>query len=136
MQDLGVALVAYSPLGRGLIAGRIRTLNDLAPDDWRRQNPRFDEQNLAKNLALADLVREIASEKGCSLAQLALAWLLSKPGVIPIPGTSSLDRLKENSRATELKLADDEIAAIEQALPKGTVAGARYDSAMLGLVDR
>ena len=135
LRELGVALVAYSPLGRGFLAGRIRSLNDLAPDDWRRHNPRFQGDNFARNLAVADAVRAIAVKKGCSAAQLVLAWLLSKPGVVPIPGTSSVERLEENVRATEVRLADDEIAAIEEALPKGAAVGARYDPAMLDLVD-
>src|SRR5215469_4361427 len=122
LRDLGIALVAYSPLGRGFLAGRIRTLDDLAPDDWRRHNPRFQGENFARNLAIADQVRQLASEKGCTPAQLALAWLLTKPDVIPIPGTSSV--------------ADSDIARIEQALPKAAAAGARYDPIMLDLVDR
>jgi aryl-alcohol dehydrogenase-like predicted oxidoreductase len=136
LQDLGIALVAYSPLGRGFLAGRIRTLDDLAPDDWRRHNPRFQGENFARNLTIAGRVRELASEKGCTPAQLALAWLLTKPDVIPIPGTSSVARLEENARAANVRLTDSDIARIEQALPKGAAAGARYDPTMLDLVDR
>jgi aryl-alcohol dehydrogenase-like predicted oxidoreductase len=135
LRDLGIALVAYSPLGRGFLAGRVRTLDDLAPNDWRRNNPRFQGQNFTKNLAIADRVREIADEKNCTPAQLALAWLLSKRDVIPIPGTSSLTRLEENVRAVEVELSDSDLAAIEDVLPKA-VAGARYDPVMLDLVDR
>ena len=136
LRELGVALVAYSPLGRGFLGGRIRTLNDLAPDDWRRHNPRFQGENFNRNLAIADLVREIAGKRGWTPAQLALAWLLSKPEVIPIPGTSSLKRLEENVQAVDLELTDGEIAAIERAIPREAVAGARYDPTMLDLVDR
>ena len=136
LRDLGIALVAYSPLGRGFLAGRIRTLDDLAPDDWRRHNPRFQGENFAKNLAIADQVRQLAIEKGCTPAQLALAWLLTKPDVIPIPGTSSVARLEENVRAADVRLTDSDIARIEQALPKAAAAGARYDPIMLDLVDR
>jgi aryl-alcohol dehydrogenase-like predicted oxidoreductase len=136
LRDLGIALVAYSPLGRGFLAGRIRTLEDLAPDDWRRHNPRFQGENFAKNLAIADQVRQLAIEKGCTPAQLALAWLLTKPDVIPIPGTSSVARLEENVRAADVRLTDSDIARIEQVLPKGAAAGARYDPVMLDLVDR
>ena len=136
LRDLGIALVAYSPLGRGFLAGRIRTLDDLAPDDWRRHNPRFQGENFARNLAIADQVRQLASEKGCTPAQLALAWLLTKPDVIPIPGTSSVARLEENVRAADVRLTDSDIARIEQALPKAAAAGARYDPIMLDLVDR
>jgi aryl-alcohol dehydrogenase-like predicted oxidoreductase len=136
LRDLGIALVAYSPLGRGFLAGRLRSLNDLAPDDWRRNNPRFQGENFAKNLVTADRVRQLASEKGCTPAQLALAWLLTKPDVIPIPGTSSVTRLEENVRAVEAPLTEREIARIEQALPKGTAAGTRYDTAGLEMVNR
>ncbi len=136
LRELGIALVAYSPLGRGFLAGRIRTLDDLAPDDWRRHNPRFQGENFAKNLVIADRVRQIANEKGCTPAQLALAWLLTKPDVIPIPGTSSVARLEENVRAVDVHLTQDDIARIEQALPKGAAAGTRYDPAMLELVNR
>lgn len=136
LRDLGVALVAYSPLGRGFLAGRVRTLDDLAPDDWRRHNPRFQGENFAKNLAIVDRVRQLASEKGCTPAQLALAWLLTKPEVIPIPGTSSVARLEENIRAVDVSLTDSDIARIEQVLPRGAAAGARYDPVMLDLVDR
>jgi aryl-alcohol dehydrogenase-like predicted oxidoreductase len=135
LRDLGIALVAYSPLGRGFLAGRIRALDDLAPNDWRRNNPRFQGENFTKNLAIADRVRDIAEKKNCTPAQLALAWLLSRPDVIPIPGTSSLARLEENVRAVDVKLSDSDIAAIEDMLPKAA-AGARYDPAMLDLVDR
>lgn len=136
LRDLGIALVAYSPLGRGFLAGRLRTLDDLAPDDWRRHNPRFQGENFAKNLAIVDRVSQLARERGCTPAQLALAWLLTKPEVIPIPGTSSVARLEENIRAVEVSLTDSDIARIEQVLPKGAAAGARYDPVMLHLVDR
>lgn len=135
LNELGIALVAYSPLGRGLLAGRIRSLDDFAPDDWRRHNPRFQGENFAKNLAIADRVRNLAIEKGCTAAQLALAWLLSRPHVIPIPGTSSIPRLEENVRAVNFSLTKSDIAQIEDSLPKGAVAGARYDPAMLRLVN-
>jgi aryl-alcohol dehydrogenase-like predicted oxidoreductase len=135
LRELGIALVAYSPLGRGFLAGRIRTLDDLAPNDWRRNNPRFQGENFQKNLSIADHVREIAAKKNCTPAQLALAWLLSKPDVVPIPGTSSLARLEENVRAVDVELSERDIAAIEDVLPRAA-AGARYDPVMLDLVDR
>jgi aryl-alcohol dehydrogenase-like predicted oxidoreductase len=136
LHELEVALVAYSPLGRGFLAGRIRKLDDLAPGDWRRNNPRFQGENFAKNAAVADRVRELAQDKGCTPAQLALAWLLTRPGVIPIPGTSSEARLLENAKAADMQLSQDETARIEQAVPLHAAAGARYDPAMLDLVDR
>lgn len=135
LRELGIALVAYSPLGRGFLSGRIRSLDDLAPEDWRRRNPRFQGENFAKNVAMADRVRELAGEKGCTPAQLALAWLLTKADVIPIPGTSSMERLEENVRAADVHLTEGDVARIEEALPKGAAAGARYDPAMLELVD-
>lgn len=135
LHELGIALIAYSPLGRGFLAGRIRSLDDFAPDDWRRHNPRFQGENFARNLATAARVRGLATEKGCTAAQLALAWLLSKPHVIPIPGTSSIPRLEENVQAVDFSLTESDIAQIEDALPKGSAAGARYDPAMLHLVD-
>jgi aryl-alcohol dehydrogenase-like predicted oxidoreductase len=136
LHELVVALVAYSPLGRGFLADRIRTLTDLAPDDWRRHNPRFQGENFPRNLAIVERVREIAGKRGWTPAQLALAWLRSKSDVIPIPGTSNLRRLEENVQAVELELADDDIAAVEQAVPREAVAGARYDPTMLDLVDQ
>jgi aryl-alcohol dehydrogenase-like predicted oxidoreductase len=135
LRELGIALVAYSPLGRGFLAGRIRKLEDLAADDWRRHNPRFQGDNFTKNLAVADRVRELARQKGCTPAQLALAWLLGRPGVIPIPGTSSQDRLLENARATDLRLSENEIARLEEVVPRDAAAGERYDPAILDLVD-
>ena len=136
LNELGIALVAYSPLGRGFLAGRIRVLDDLAPGDWRRNNPRFQPENFAKNVVVADRVRALAQQKGCTPAQLALAWLLTRPGVIPIPGTSSEARLVENVRAADVHLSQKDIEDIDQAVPFGAAAGARYDPAMLDLIDR
>ena len=135
LHELGIALVAYSPLGRGFLAGRIRKLDDLAENDWRRNNPRFQGENFAKNIAVADRVQELAREKDCTPAQLALAWLLTRPGVIPIPGTSSDARLVENAGAAEVHLSASEIVQIEQAVPRGVAAGHRYDPAMQKLVN-
>ena len=135
LHELGIALVAYSPLGRGFLAGRIRKLDDLATNDWRRNNPRFQGENFAKNVAVADRVQELAREKGCTPAQLALAWILNRPGVISIPGTSSEERLEENAHAAEVHLSASEIARVEQAVPRGAAAGQRYDPAMQKLVN-
>jgi aryl-alcohol dehydrogenase-like predicted oxidoreductase len=129
--------VAYSPLGRGFLAGRFRTLDDLAPDDWRRRNPRFQGENFTRNVTLADQVRELAASKGCTPAQLALAWLIRRyDDVIPIPGTSSLKRLEENVGALNVHLTRDDFDRIERLSPKGVAAGTRYDPAMLDLVNR
>ena len=126
LRQLGSALVAYSPLGRGLLAGRFRRVDDLATDDWRRQNPRFQGEAFARNVALADGVRELAAKKGCTPAQLALAWLLTQDDVVPIPGTSSAERLEENAGAADVQLARAELDEIDQRSPRGAVAGARY----------
>ena len=137
LQELGIALVAYSPLGRGFIAGRFKSIDDLAPDDWRRGNPRFQGENFAKNLALVDHVKQLAEERDCTPAQLALAWLLNRhDNVIPIPGTSSKPRLEENVAAVDIELSDEDLEQIEQISPRGAVAGKRYDPAMLGLTNQ
>ena len=126
LKDLGIGLVAYSPLGRGFLAGRFRRLDDLAPDDWRRRNPRFQGDNFERNVALADHVREIARTKKCTPAQLALAWLLTRDNVVPIPGTSSIERLAENAAAADVRLTRDELDEIERQSPRNAVAGERY----------
>jgi aryl-alcohol dehydrogenase-like predicted oxidoreductase len=137
LAELGIALVAYSPLGRGFIAGRFKSIDDLAPDDWRRNNPRFQGENFAKNLALVDHVKALAEERDCTPAQLALAWLLnSHDNVIPIPGTSSKQRLEENVAALDIELDDEDLEKIEQISPRGAVAGKRYDPSSLGLTNR
>src|SRR5947208_1000877 len=134
LRELGIALVAYSPLGRGFLAGRFRTPEDLAPDDWRRNHPRFQGDNFAKNVAVVDHLRTLAREKGCTPAQLALAWILRRhDDVVPIPGTSSRERLEENAAAVNVRLTTDDIASIEQVSPQ--VAGIRYNEAMMHLID-
>jgi len=137
LDELGIALVAYSPLGRGFLAGRFQKPEDLGPDDWRRNNPRFQGENFAKNLALLDHVKELAAEKGCTPAQLALAWLLNRhDNVVPIPGTSSIKRLEENVAGVDVRLTEEELDRIDQIAPKGVAAGTRYDATMMGLLNR
>jgi aryl-alcohol dehydrogenase-like predicted oxidoreductase len=136
LEALDIALVAYSPLGRGFLAGRFRRLEDLAPTDWRRNNPRFQGENFAKNLALVDHLKDLAGRKNRTPAQLALAWLLNHEDVVPIPGTSSIKRLEENVAAVDVELSLADLGRIEAISPKGAVAGRRYDPAMLGLVNR
>lgn len=132
LRELGGSLVAYSPLGRGFLAGRFQSLDDLAPNDWRRSNPRFEGGNFAANMALAERVKEVAAEHGCTPAQLALAWLLHRDGsVIPIPGTSSIERLAENAAAADIQLSDEEIRRLDEIIPPGSVAGDRYDAGMM-----
>ncbi len=136
LRELGIALVAYSPLGRGFLGGRFRSVDDLAPDDWRRGNPRFQGKQFATNLAIADRLREVAAEKHCTPAQLALAWLLQRHrDVIPIPGTSNIARLEENVGAADISLSEQDLSQIEDALPKGSVAGERYAPEMMKIVN-
>ena len=135
LRELGVALVAYSPLGRGFLGGRFRTLDDLAPDDWRRLNPRFQGGNFERNVALADRVRDMAATKGCTPAQLALAWLLTRDNVVPIPGTSSVERLADNAGAIGVRLTRDELDEIDRRSPKGAVAGERYNASGAALLN-
>ena len=136
LRELGIALVAYSPLGRGFLGGRFRKVEDLAADDWRRGNPRFQGENFEKNVALADRITELAAAKKCTPAQLALAWLLNRhDDVIPIPGTSSLERVAENAMAADIELNDAELDAIERVAPKGAALGKRYDASGLGLLN-
>jgi aryl-alcohol dehydrogenase-like predicted oxidoreductase len=136
LRELGIALVAYSPLGRGFLGGRFRSVDDLAADDWRRNNPRFQGEQFEKNLAIADRLREIATEKHCTPAQLALAWLLNRhDDVIPIPGTSSMARLEENAGAADIHLSAADLDRIERTLPKGSAEGERYAPALRGLLN-
>jgi aryl-alcohol dehydrogenase-like predicted oxidoreductase len=135
LRQLGVALVAYSPLGRGFLAGRFRKLEDLAADDWRRRNPRFQGEAFERNVALADRVRELAAAKGCTPAQLALAWLLTREDVVPIPGTSSVQRLEENAGAIDVRLTRAELDDIERVSPKGAVVGERYHASGAALLN-
>jgi len=136
LQELGIALVAYSPLGRGFLAGRFRRPEDLAADDWRRGNPRFQGENFARNLQLVEHLHDLAGQKGCTPAQLALAWLLAgHDNVIPIPGTSSAKRLEENVGAADVKLTSQELARIEEIAPLGAAAGGRYNEAMARLLN-
>lgn len=127
VRELGIGFVAYSPLGRGFLSGRIRTLDDLAPDDFRRHNPRFQGKNFTKNLELVDRVHAIANAKGVNPAQLALAWVLQRgDDIVPIPGTTSLAHLEENVTATRVELDVEDLAALDAAAPAGVTAGDRY----------
>jgi aryl-alcohol dehydrogenase-like predicted oxidoreductase len=136
LDELGGALVAYSPLGRGFLGGRFRSPDDLAPNDWRRGNPRFMGENFTRNVALADRIDAVAREKGCTSAQLALAWLLDRhPRVVPIPGTSSQARLEENVAAADVLLTDADRQRLEGVAAPGVAAGARYNPQMSTLLD-
>ncbi len=127
LRELGIGFVAYSPLGRGFLSGRIRSLDDLDPEDFRRQNPRFLGANFERNLELVEQVRAIADEKHVTPSQLALAWVLSRgDDVVPIPGTKRRGYLKENAGAVEVDLTEDDLERIGSAFPKGATAGDRY----------
>jgi aryl-alcohol dehydrogenase-like predicted oxidoreductase len=134
-RELGIGFVAYSPLGRGFLAGRFRSADDLAPDDWRRSNPRFQGENFQHNLTLVTRVQEPAHAKDCTPAQFALAWLLSRgPDIVPIPGSTRAERVEENAAATAVQLSPEELAAVDSLAPG--VAGDRYTEGGMRTVDR
>ena len=139
--ELGIGFVAYSPIGRGFLSGEIRSVEDLAPDDFRRRNPRFQGEAFEQNLRLVDRVREIADEKGVTATQLALAWVMaqsaraadpagrgdtSRPAVVPIPGTKRVSYLEENAAAADIVLSNDDLDRLDEAAPPGAAAGDRY----------
>ena len=127
VRELGIGFVAYSPIGRGFLSGEIRTVDDLAPDDFRRNNPRFQGENLTKNLELVDRVREIAAEKGVTATQLALAWVLAQgEDVVPIPGTKRARYLEENAAAAEVELDKEDLRRLDEVVPVGVAVGDRY----------
>jgi aryl-alcohol dehydrogenase-like predicted oxidoreductase len=127
VRELGIGFVAYAPLGRGFLTGQIRSVDDLAEDDFRRYNPRFQGDNFQRNLDLVERVREIAQEKGCTPGQLALAWVLAQgEDIVPIPGTKRVKYLEENAAAVDVELTDDDLRRIDDAAPVGVAAGERY----------
>ena len=135
-RELGIGFVAYSPLGRGFLTGEITSIDDFEADDYRRQSPRFQGENFAKNLAAVERVREIAAGKGCTPAQLALAWVLAQgKDIVPIPGTKRRKYLEENAAATRVTLTPDELARIDDVLPRGSASGLRYSETMMRTVD-
>ncbi len=126
-RELGITFVAYSPLGRGFLSGKIKSPDDLAADDWRRTNPRFQGENFQKNLDLVRRVEAMAREKGVTPAQLALAWVLAQgQDIVPIPGASRISHLEENIAAAEIALSRDDLARLDEILPLGAAAGQRY----------
>ncbi|HEY2781342.1 MAG TPA: aldo/keto reductase [Steroidobacteraceae bacterium] len=134
--ELGIGFVPYSPLGRGFLTGRYRSIDDLDAKDFRRHSPRFQGENFAKNLSLVDKVQEIAKEKNCTPAQLALAWLLAQaPNIVPIPGTTNVTRLKENIASADVALNAADLARIAAVAPSGIAAGERYDESGMRFVN-
>jgi aryl-alcohol dehydrogenase-like predicted oxidoreductase len=127
VRELGIGFVAYSPLGRGFLTGRFRSLDDLPEDDFRRHNPRFQGENFDRNLNLVDRVEEIAAEKGVTPGQLALAWVLAQgQDIVPIPGTKRRRYLEQNVAAVDVELSQDDLRRIDEAAPQGAAAGDRY----------
>ena len=137
VRELGIGFVAYSPLGRGFLTGAYKSVDDFAADDYRRQSPRFQGENFAKNLRLVEKVKELATRKKATPSQLALAWLLAQgKDIVPIPGTKQRKYLDENVAASAVRLTREDLAAIEAITPKGAFAGLRYPEAMMASVNR
>jgi aryl-alcohol dehydrogenase-like predicted oxidoreductase len=136
-RELGVGFVPFSPLGRGFFSGTVRSLDALPADDFRRGVPRFQKENLERNLRMVDELARFAKEKGCTAAQLALAWVLAQGDhIVPIPGTKRPAYVEENAAAVDLTLSPSDIARIERIVPKGGAAGERYSPESFALVDR
>jgi aryl-alcohol dehydrogenase-like predicted oxidoreductase len=136
-RELGIGFVAYSPLGRGFLTGQLKTFEDLAPDDYRRHSPRFQGENFQKNLDLVKRIEEIAADRKCTPAQLALAWVMAQgDGVVPIPGTKRRKYLEENVGAVNVELTAEDLRRIDEVAPKGAAAGTRYPEAMMASVNR
>jgi aryl-alcohol dehydrogenase-like predicted oxidoreductase len=134
-RELGIGFVSYSPLSRGLLTGQIKRFEDLAEDDWRRFSPRFTGENFQKNLELVARLEELADDKGCTPAQLAMAWVLAQgEDIVPIPGTKRVKYLEDNIASVDIRLTSEELAELNATL--SGVAGARYPEAMMKPVDR
>jgi aryl-alcohol dehydrogenase-like predicted oxidoreductase len=135
LRELGISLVAYSPLGRSLLTGQVHKVADIPEDDRRRAHPRFEEANLTRNVELVKKVEQFARDKGCTPGQLVLAWLLARGrDIVPIPGTKRRDRLEENVGAVDVRLTPDDVARISEAVPAGAVAGLRYPAPQMKAV--
>ena len=136
-RDLGIGFVAYSPLGRGFLTGRFKTVNDLPADDYRRSSPRFQGRNFEKNLELVRHIKELARQRGCTPSQLALAWVLARgQDIVPIPGTKHRRYLEENIAAADISLTSAELARINAVAPRGVAVGNRYPEAMMQSLGR
>jgi aryl-alcohol dehydrogenase-like predicted oxidoreductase len=136
-RELGIGFVAYSPLGRGFLGGAIKRLEDLAPDDWRRTSPRYQGENFAHNVRLAERIEELAREKGVAPAALAIGWVLAQgDDIVPIPGTKRRTYLEQNVAAVDIALTTDDLRRIEEASPRGAAVGDRYHASMMGFLNR
>jgi aryl-alcohol dehydrogenase-like predicted oxidoreductase len=136
-KELGITFVAYSPLGRGFLTGSLKRPEDLPENDWRRMNPRFQGENFDKNRALVEELEAMASDKGTTPAQLALAWLLRRgPHVVPIPGSRRIERLEENTAAADVVLSEEELRRLDEIAPVGAAAGERYPETMMAALNR
>ncbi len=136
-RELGIGFVAYSPLGRGFLAGRFKSFDDLAPDDWRRTSPRFQGENFQKNLDLVERLKEMAAEKGCTAAQLALAWVLAQgEDIVPIPGTKQRQYVRENVGTLDVEITPEDFERLDEIAPKGVAAGERYAEQGMTTVNR
>jgi aryl-alcohol dehydrogenase-like predicted oxidoreductase len=137
VHELGIGFVPYSPLGRGFLTGRFRSPGDLAEDDWRRNNPRFQGENFRRNLVLVDRVRDLADAKEVTPAQLALAWVLAQgDDLAPIPGTTRAERVEENIGALDVELSEEDLRSLDEIAPVGAAAGERYPEDNLRFLDR
>ena len=136
VRELGIGFVAYSPVGRGFLTGQLRGLDDLPEGDWRRNHPRFQGENFQKNLALVARVEQVARERKCTPAQLALAWLLAQgDDIVPIPGTKRRKYLVENAAAMQIRLTPDDLRRLDEVIPRGAAAGARYPEGGMKVVN-
>jgi aryl-alcohol dehydrogenase-like predicted oxidoreductase len=136
-QELGIAFVAYSPLGRGFLTGQLKNFDDLAEDDWRRFSPRFQGENFQKNLELVRKIQDLATEKGCTPSQLALAWVMAQGDhIFPIPGTKQIKYLEENVGSLKVSLSKEDLKAIDAIAPRNVAAGDRYPEASMKAVNR
>ncbi len=137
VRELGIGFVPYSPLGRGFLTGQIKSIDDLDPDDYRRSSPRFQGENFQKNLNLVREIEAMAAQKGCTPAQLALAWVLAQgDDIVPIPGTKRRKYLEENVGALDVSLTSEDLARIDRVIPPGSATGTRYAAPQMAALGR
>jgi aryl-alcohol dehydrogenase-like predicted oxidoreductase len=137
VRELGIGFVAYSPLGRGFLTAKITNLDELAKDDWRRGMPRFEQENFHRNTEVVEKIKAIAARKGCTPAQLALAWVLSQGDyIVPIPGTKRRQYLEENVGALDIRLTPEDLTEIDSLIPPGAAAGSRYSEPGMRAINR